>query len=419
MKSIPLVSLAICVLLPTGVCAEVNPAGLDIPKPTAWVGERLPFFVELRANGSFVGAASFSLPVVPQTVIIKIGSPVVSSEEVDEESWFVQTHEFALFTQQSGTVEIPEIEVRFSHREGFVGPVFDKVAKTEPQTVEILRPAGSPEDVFLITTESLKINETWDHEPGTTKLGAVFHRTISQEAQRMTGMALAPPSLKVPEGIRSYPGQPAVVDQTDRGEFIGKRSDTITYVMRKPGIWTLPAVTYVWWDPERERFGSQTLPEATFQVAAAPQAAGEELHHEERRGAAGWILLLLITGAIAAWRHRWIINSLRSVWQRWNPPERMASRKLLRACRKNDPRAAEAAWSAWRITQSSDFQPDLHLKTAVVDMQRQLFGLNAESSWNGQTMAAAFRSHLADQTTSMAARQTGLPSLNAFRILHQ
>lgn len=414
MKLPPFFALAICLLLPVFVCAEVKSASLRIPQPTAWVGERLPFFVDLRAKGSFSGAASFSLPDIPQTVIIKIGSPVVSSEEIDGESWFVQSHEFALFTQQSGSVAIPQFEVRFSHRDGFVGPTFDKKVNVPAATVEIRRPPGSEAGTFLVTTGSLEITESWDPQPGPTKPGAVFHRTISQTAQQMMGMALAPPSRTAPEGIRVYAAQPEVADQVERGDFIGKRRDTITYVMQKPGTWTLPAVTYVWWDPKREQFGSQKLPEVTFEVAAIPQAAGDQSVEEESEGTTGWILLLLILilGTLGAWRYRAIAGWLKHRWQRWNPPDRVAARNLLRACRKNDPKAAEEAWSAWRISQPSDFQPDHKLRTAVLEMQRQLFGPRTEDRWQGENLAAVFKTQRPHHTTHPAARQTKLPRLN-------
>ncbi len=110
-------------LFSIGVRAEVAPAAIRVPEAKAWTGQRVPFFVDLHARGSFAGAASFSLPEIPSTVILKVGNPVVSSQEIDGESWFVQAHEFALFSQQSGTLEIPGFEVRFGSRDGFTGPV--------------------------------------------------------------------------------------------------------------------------------------------------------------------------------------------------------------------------------------------------------------------------------------------------------
>ncbi|MEP6167152.1 MAG: hypothetical protein ABJ208_00455, partial [Rhodopirellula bahusiensis] len=46
-----------------------QPVTIKVPTPKAWVGQRLPFSVQVRAPGSFVGATSFSLPQIPRTVI--------------------------------------------------------------------------------------------------------------------------------------------------------------------------------------------------------------------------------------------------------------------------------------------------------------------------------------------------------------
>jgi hypothetical protein len=103
--------------------AEVAPVAVRAPDAKAWVGQRVPFYVELRATGSFAGVANFDLPQLPGTIIMKIGNPVVSSQEIEGQSWFVQTHEFALFSQKPGRLDMPAFAVRFSSRDGFTGPV--------------------------------------------------------------------------------------------------------------------------------------------------------------------------------------------------------------------------------------------------------------------------------------------------------
>jgi hypothetical protein len=90
----------------------------------------VPFFVELRAGGSFTGTASFDLPQLPGALLMKIGAPVVSSQNFEGRSWFVQTHEFALFSQKPGTLEVPAFKVRFASREGFTGPAADIEAQS-------------------------------------------------------------------------------------------------------------------------------------------------------------------------------------------------------------------------------------------------------------------------------------------------
>ena len=392
--------------------ADFKPATARVKDHTYWVGQRVPLLVELRAKGSFSGAASFSLPKMPRTVILKVGDPVVSSEEVDGDSVFVQTHEFALFSQQSGTVEVPPFEVRFQHHEGFTGPVKDEVGKVPALSIQIKRPPGGDDNAYLVTTSSLKISEMWEPQPGSTQPGSIFHRTITQEADEISGMALAPPPESVPEGIRVYLNSPEVTDNTQRGAFQGRRIDKITYAMQSPGTWNLPAIKYVWWDPQKKEFGSKTLPAVTFTVAASPASETAQKSSKQPRRWGIWLLPGLVLMAFAIWQRHRIIHGIRQAWRSWNPPERVASRKLLQACHRNDPKAAEAAWLEWENWQAADFQPTRSLQAAVMDLHCSLYDRQPPSAWRGTEFARAFREQRAKGSSSDPSGTDRLPQLN-------
>lgn len=398
--------------LSAAVFADFKPVSVHVKDQSYWVGQRIPFFVELRAKGSFAGAVSCSLPKIPRAVILKIGNPVVSSEEDGGASVFVQTHEFALFSQQSGTVEVPAFEVRFQHHEGFTGPVKDEVAQVPAARVEVKRPAGSDDNAFLVTTSSLKVSESWQPQPGSTQPGAIFHRTISQEADDISGMALAPPPESVPDGVRIYVDPPTVTDNTERGAFRGRRIDRITYAMQSPGAWTLPAIQYVWWDPAKQQFSSKTLPAATFAVTAPPTPEAAEKTSTQPRRWGMWLMLGLVLTALAVWQRQRIMHGVQQAWRSWNPPERVAARKLLQACRRNDPKAAAAAWLEWEKRQAADFQPLQSLRAAAMDLQSSLYGRQRLGAWCGAQLARAFREQRATASSSSPSRLAELPELN-------
>lgn len=392
--------------------ADFKPVSVRVQDHTYWVGQRVPFFVELRAKGTFSGAASFSLPQLPRAVILKVGNPVVSSEKSGGDSIFVQTHEFALFSQKSGTVEVPAFEVRFHYHQGFAGPVKDQVAHAPASSIRIKRPPGSSDHDYLVTTSSLKITETWEPQPGSTRPGAIFHRTITQEANELSGMALAPPPESALDGIRAYAQSPEVTDRTERGAFRGRRIDRITYTMQSPGVWTLPAIKYVWWDPQKGRFGSMTLPATSFEVAALPASETvEEPWGQSRCWAIGLSLGVVFT-ALVVWQRRRVMHCVQQAWRSWNPPERNASRRLLRACHRNDPKAAETSWLEWENWQAADFQPTPSLRAAVIDLQGHLYGQRRPTAWRGTELARAFREQRATNSPFAASRTAKLPKLN-------
>jgi hypothetical protein len=390
--------------------AEVEPVAVRVPQATAWIGQRVPFYVELRAPGSFEGTAAFDLPQLPGTLLMKVGNPVVSSQDFEGRSWFVQTHEFALFSQKSGLFDVPPFPVRFASREGFTGPARDTQAQAPAWKVEIRRPPGTESIGFLITTQSLDVTETWEPQPGPAQVGAVFKRTIVQRAPHVSGMALAPAPGAAPEGIRVYAEQPEVKDQTERGEFLGERLDTITYLLQKPGALTLPAFTYVWWNPKKEVLERKTLPSVTFEVTPLAAATGKV---DAPRLIWPWLFAMVSAVGLGAWQRRRLWARTRQGWKVLNPPDRVAARRLFRACRRHDAAAAESAWATWRNMQGASFQPGPELQSALVGLERRLFGPAQSVSWHGEALARAF----GDTITAIKARKvrepaSALPLLN-------
>lgn len=395
MTNVALSPLAAAVLLLVALArpslAEVELVKVDVPQDQVWVGQKATFFVQLRGKGPFVGASSFSLPQIPRTVILSVGNPIVSSEDIEDESWFVRTHEFAVFSQVDGDLVVPSFEVRFSNRDGFTGPEQDHVEQVPAIQMQIKRPTGSDPGAFLVTTDSLAVEEKWEPTPGKATQGDVFHRRITQRADQVSGMALAPPPTSVPDGVRVHFEDPEIEDETERGDFTGTRIDRITYVVEEAGQLTLPAVKYVWWKPESEQFGSKTLPIATFEVAAIPAETSTATAGPSRRRWIRWLVVALGLAVLVYWQRRRISGLLSALRETLNPTERRIQRKLLRACRQNDAKAAESAWTEWRTAHPSGDAVAPDLREAVTNLQRQLYGPTDPSAWNGNGLATAFK----------------------------
>jgi len=399
-------------LLALAAQAEVAPVTVRMAAPKAWIGQRATLYIELRAPGSFVGTANFELPQIPGTLLMKVGNPVVSSKDIEGASWFVQTHEFALFSQKAGVLEVPAFPVTFSRHEGFVGAATEVKAQTPAATIEIQRPPGSEQIGFLVTTESLEVTETWDAPPGPAKVGAIFKRTILQRASNLPGMALAPAPTTAPDGIKVYPGNAETKDKLERGDFLGERRETITYLLQKSGALSLPALKYVWWNPKTQTLDSKTLPAVTFEVAAPPAAPSPAATVTARR-TWPWLLTAALVAGLGVWQRRRFAGWATRCWKKLNPPDRVTARQLLRACRRNNPALAETAWNAWRDNQPTGFQPGPELRDAVLGLRRQLFGPKSDAPWHGEDLARAFKKNPAAAETSFSHQPaSALPELN-------
>jgi hypothetical protein len=377
--------------------AAVAPVAIDVPRAQAWMGQRIAFFVELRSPGSFAGSASFDLPELPGTLIVKVGSAAVSSRRFGDDSWSVQTHEFALFAQHVGQLDVPGFAVRFARRDGFVGTPYDVTATTPAWHVDVRRPPGSAGIGYLVSTPALEVLETWQPASGAARVGDVITRTITQRAERVPGMALTVVSHGAPDGVRIYAGRVEIADELERGEFVGTRTERLRYLLQQPGSVTLPALQFVWFNPQAQRMRATTLPAVTIDVAAAAAPSGAPA--TARASQLRWGALVLLTVAAAA--------LARYLWEWWFEPTRASVRRLLRACRRNDASAANAAFNAWSMR--AGVAEDAALSLALLELRRARYG-PGESHWHGAALAASVRRRR--RAAAASTRPAFLPPLN-------
>jgi hypothetical protein len=278
-------------------------------------------------------------------------------------------------------------------------------------SVEIERPPGTDPGRFLVTTESFSVEERWDPLPGEdVETGAVFKRTITQRAEDMTGMALAPVPITAPDGIRVYSGNAVVTDETERGEFSGQRVETVTYLVEQPGSLTLPAIRYDWWNPTTARLESKTLPAVTFIATMPPDSIAKQSPASRSQSTLIWVLIALVAIALGWFYRRRIASSFSRLRDRIDPPERRSARILLHACKRNDAPTAARALYDWQRLQS-DFSPTGELRVEILELHRHLYGNNASPGfWNGAALASALRHRSANTPVNSAS--TVLPPLN-------
>lgn len=282
-------------------------------KGDVWVGQKVTFVVELLAPGFFSGAASFDLPKTPGLLLVPpSGSPVVSSETIDDVSYTVQRHEAAVFARRAGEQTIPPIPIRIQFKRN----PLDKQSvaatlQTEPVRFAAKAPPGAEKLGSLICARDLQVEETWKPEPGKAKAGDAFTRTITYTAPDVPAMAFPPfPAAKI-DGLGIYPKAPEVLDQSDRGSLTGKRRDTITYVCQRSGQLVIPAARFTWFDLDAKQLRTVDFPARTLDVAPNPALASTattvvtDVHAGSRGLLAGLAVAVVVNLlAVLVWKSR-------------------------------------------------------------------------------------------------------------------
>lgn len=245
-------------------------------KDVVWVGQKVTVVVELLAPGFFSSAATFDLPD-PQGVLLlpPMGHPTVGSETIDGASYTVQRHEVSAYPMRSGEQSVPAFSVRFDFKGA--PPDTHEIAatlKTNSMPFTVKMPPGAENLGQVISARDLKVEETWKPEPGKENVmaGAAFTRTITFTAPDVPGMVFPPFPAGQVDGLGIYAKQ-QLHDQTDRGSLRGERRDVVTYVCKRTGEFTIPAVRFTWFDLETQQLRTEDLAERTLKVVANPALA--------------------------------------------------------------------------------------------------------------------------------------------------
>lgn len=370
------VSLAVMVAASVAVGADDVArvrTGLESESPV-WVGQETSFHVELLSSTFFSGSPRFDLPELPGVLIIKTeGRAVLSTETIDGESWSVQRHQFRVYSQRVGKVVLPPFAVRFSVAPGFGKPPQEQRMMSEAIEWDVKMPPGAEGYSLLISTSELEATQSWTPSiagegPIQLTVGDAVTRQIKLVAGNVPGMALPAIVMPTPETMSAYAQQPEVKDRGERGELVGERADTVTFVCERAGQVELPSIVVPWWDTDKNELRRITLPGVSLEVSPLETAAVENGPAVESESSGGvrpvWLIalvMLLGAGAIAFYYRDHITQAWSDLQRRRAESESAAFAAVSRACRNDDPVAAYNAVMRWL-----DKRADGH-ETATID----------------------------------------------------
>lgn len=413
----------------TATARSVETVRATIEKETAWTGEVVPLVVTLYSPGPFSGTASFGLPKMPRTAILKVGNPVVGSEVVDAETWFTQRHEFKLYTQQSGSVVVPPFPVHFNGKKTFTADPEPMEGTTSELRFQSNRPPGTEKLGTVIATADMDLAQTWlPNEMDTVQAGDVIQRTITRRAAGTTAMMIPPAPSEAPDGVRVYTSPPTVEDKTDRGQSNATRRDILKYQFERPGTFDLPELRFAWWDTESGELKRELLSGNTVTVTGvvrSPESIDRAATGaDDSRGP----LVLWIAGiGLLAWVVCKPATRLVTKWQTHrSSPIAVAARKVEAACHTNDASAAYSALLEWQrgiVGDGKAAAADLRkhamsgteFQQASEELSSHLFGNSSGTGgWSGGRLSIAFSKagHRLDTAQRNTSSQPGLRPLN-------
>ncbi|MFV3284047.1 BatD family protein [Pseudomonas sp. NY15356] len=375
--------------------------------------------------------SSLSPLQLPNAKVEPLGESRTYEKEINGVRHGVIETRYALYPQQSGSLDIPALTFTATAADSGVQPAGTPRVGRQVQVSSLplhlgVRPIPSawPADQPWLPARNLSLEEHWNPEPNgqPTQIGDSLTRSITLRAEGLSSTQL--PQLPATEihGLRRYPDQPLLRNEISERGMTANREEREALVPTHSGDLALPALDVTWWNTREDHLEHSSLPARTLTVQDNPALSGETPVSDTSSGTAllwPWqlatVLLALTTvlGFALWWRARSQPAILRAAQS--GPSPRTLLDDLKRACQANDPQATRQALDAWARQQPETLA---EMAARFVPLSDALDGLNgalySESGqyWQGEDLWRAIGTiPPAEQVLLPAGESTSLPPL--------
>ena len=340
---------------------------------------------------------------------------------------------YAIFPQKSGELTIPALLFSAtladrSASSGFMS--FGKPTRLRSPSIPLHvrpKPADYPADAPWLPARSLSLNEAWNPEPESLQVGQSVTRNLLLKVDGLSAAQLPPLDTPLPSGLRNYPEQPKLANQTSPNGVIGSREESQALVPTQSGELQLPAIELVWWNTAEDRLVRTSVPGRSLQIAANPelnvghssgdgepvaQGGGEQRLLWPWQLASALLTLTTLLGFGLWWRARHqpaVVNTVQA-----GPSPRTLLDELKRACQASDPQQTRQALDAWARQQPETLAA---MAARFAPLSEALDGLNgalysaSEMSWDGKDLWQAIRNMPPASASASPADSSPLPPL--------
>ncbi|MFJ2540327.1 BatD family protein [Pseudomonas sp. NPDC087614] len=341
---------------------------------------------------------------------------------------------YAIYPQHSGLLTIaPQtfsatlVDTQPSQDANAQGPKPGKLMRVSSSEIPLTvkpKPLTYPVDAPWLPARSLSLSESWNPEPEHTQVGDSLTRSLTLKVEGLAASQLAALPATDVNGLRRYPDQPVLSNQsTDRG-IVGSREEREALVPSRSGAIELPTVDVVWWNTFEDHLEHSSLPARTLQVANNPSLQVDTPTGNLQPSIVDndvlwwWKLSTLILACTTLlgfglwWRARWQPAVHRAA--QTGPSPRTLMDDIKRASQANDPQATRQALDAWARQQPETLAD---MAARFVPLSDALDGLNGAlysetgQHWQGEDLWRAIRTIPAAERVQDPVGDSGLPPL--------
>ncbi|MGZ2426187.1 BatD family protein [Rhizobium laguerreae] len=338
-------------------------------------GQQVHVVVDVFAPEFFTSPPQFPLFDMPDALVtLSTDRAQNLVETIDSVQYSGIRRSYAVVPEKAGSFPLPVVEIDLGY--SVDGTPAKGMVKVTLPSFEV--GASSHQSATRFAARGLTMTQSFDRDPASLQTGDALVRTIVVFAEDTQAMLIPPVEVGTTTSVVTRYDKPAALADGVEQRGIGRsvetgstRTETVVYTASSAGRFSLPAISYPWFDVDGHVLSAATLPAADLVVAqaAATERIQPELQADVNASASrAWrcwfvvILLCAIDFAVAAF-----------AWRRLPAIRTWMTR--VRTRRRNSPRRRLG-----RIRTIIGVGDDLAIYRALQDWSRNL-GYRTPSEW--------------------------------------
>jgi len=253
MKRIIVYCLALAALAPP--LAWAQPTGAPEPIVTATIDPQR-VVVGQKATLLVTVLAPNYMPRPPNLPDFQVRNavtrPLGTVNQVDQREGVTYAgvrYEFAVFPQEPGLYAVSDQKMTVTYAND--PPQSRTVSIALPRiSFEAFIPDAAQDLDPFVAADGLTTTQEVKQSSQDLKVGDSLTRTLTIKADGTPAMLLPVTTFAKIDGLAVYPSQPTIQDNFDQrtSAVSAVRVDEATYILEKPGDFTLPAIEFAWWN---------------------------------------------------------------------------------------------------------------------------------------------------------------------------
>ncbi len=428
---------------------------VSVEPSVAYVQSQLTYVIKLYHAVS-LRSGSLTPPQPSNALVQKLGEDVSYETQRQNRRYRVVEQRYALFAEQSGTLEIPPVVFQGTvidpsqRQRSRLSPLFDDMFDVGGTKSVRLRSDALSIDIkprpneFLgndwLPAQAVVLQETWSDDPPTFQVGEPITRILTLQVRGLLAQQLPDIEQGLPPMLKAYPDQPKLESMLDGKTIIGQRQQSVALIATQAGTLTLPSIELAWWDTQQAKTRYARLPERQINVLPAAQTAmpatttplpalpampaqppqpPPPAEGQTALASAGfypWLSAALGLGWLATLLLFWFkprtMPPAPAAQDQSAPHRRAALQAIEKACKNNQAggaRQALLAWAAASFPQQhfnhlgavADCLAEPTAKAALADLDRHLYAQTAQKQehWQGEVFWRKIKPSLSANAT--------------------